>query len=452
VSLIRLSQALKSKSNIRCDWGLLTPYPIQQQLLDSKAHLVGFGGSAGGSKTTGLLLAAYLNHTKSLIIRKTYPNLREVIDTSQSLFIGSGGVYNKNDKCWIFPNGKHIEFGCLQYPHERENYRGRAHSGLFIDEVTELPGGLETLHFLSGWVRSTDPEEKTQIICTFNPPSNSSELWILEVWRPWLDPEYPNPAVSGEIRYFCTIKGEDREVPLAEPFRLGFGGECISLSQDPDLEGEVYYPISRTFIRAQLRDNPGLSATTYRQTLENLPEPLRSQLLLGKINFNLSDSPNQLFPSEWIRLAFDRYTANSKPLTESPRAVGVDVARGGDNFTTCTLLYSGYWVEQLIWTGRETPDGQSIGAIILNCTQGGDLIGIDVGGVGASAYDFCKHIRRVIPISGAETSDRADKTGLLGFYNYRAELFWLLREALDPLTGLNLCLPPSTKLHQELGS
>jgi hypothetical protein len=85
------------------DWQLWEPYPVQKLLLDSQASLIGFGGSAGGSKSTAGLFAAYLQHRKTLILRRTYANLKELIERSREMFSGSGGSFNGSEKLWRFP-------------------------------------------------------------------------------------------------------------------------------------------------------------------------------------------------------------------------------------------------------------------------------------------------------------------------------------------------------------
>jgi hypothetical protein len=31
-------------------------------------------------------------------------------------------------------------------------------------------------------------------------------------WAPWLDPQHPNPAKPGELRWFTNVDGKDTEV------------------------------------------------------------------------------------------------------------------------------------------------------------------------------------------------------------------------------------------------
>ncbi|MGL5062335.1 MAG: hypothetical protein ACRC62_20350 [Microcoleus sp.] len=424
-----------SKADADPEWKPWEPYPIQKKLLECDATLVGFGGSGGGSKTCGILLAAYLKHKKSLILRKTYPNLKEIIERSREMFTGSGGRYNSIDKMWRFPDGKIIEMGALQYEKDKQDYRGREHSGLLVDEVTELPGGWATLQFLMGWMRSPDPKQKCQCVITFNPPSTPEGEWVKEVFAPWVDPFHGNPAEPGEIRYFVNIDGKDTETEHTEPF---------------ELDGELYEPMSRTFIKATLEDNLALKNTSYRTTLKSLPEPLRSQLLYGDMSLSMDDDEWQVIPSIWVERAFERWE-NSCPLPSNLTAMGVDVARGGKD-QTIIALRRGYWFEELHkHPGSATPDGGMVAAQVVKHYEEGCSINVDVIGVGTSVYDILKDTYpNVAAIGGGEKSIKSDRSGKLAFYNKRAELLWLLREALDPEIGENICLPRDSRLKSEL--
>jgi len=67
-------------------------------------------------------------------------------------------------------------------------------------------------------------------------------------------------------------------------------------------------PKSRTFIPARLLDNPYLTTTGYGDTLQALPEPLRSHVLYGDFSIGRQDEAWQVIPTAWIRAAQDRWT------------------------------------------------------------------------------------------------------------------------------------------------
>src|SRR5262245_49661224 len=81
-------------------------------------------------------------------------------------------------------------------------------------------------------------------------------------------------------------------------------------------------------------------------------------------------------------------------------------------------------------------------------------VNIDLsGGWGGSARDHLQAhgIDVVGVVFGAGSNQRTRDNGL-GFVNLRSELFWRLREALDPVTGDNVQLPPDRRLAAQLAA
>jgi hypothetical protein len=78
-------------------------------------------------------------------------------------------------------------------------------------------------------------------------------------------------------------------------------------------------------------------------------------------------------------------------------------------------------------------------------------IHIDVIGVGSSPYDFLEQAnQQVIGVNVSEKSIEVDRSKLLRFYNQRTELWWKMREALDPAYDTGICLPPNQRLKADL--
>jgi hypothetical protein len=82
-----------------------------------------------------------------------------------------------------------------------------------------------------------------------------------------------------------------------------------------------------------------------------------------------------------------------------------------------------------------------------------NYINIDVSGIGSSAYDHLKPMyKNVVPFNPAEGSEYRDKSRKLKMRNKRAEMYWRMRDALDPNGGEDLALPPDTELLADLCS
>ncbi len=431
---------------------------------------------SGGKTDLGLGLAG-TQHRRSIIFRRVFPSVRGIIERSREIFNAYGAEhsrdsYNESLHIWRLASGRQIEFGSLQYETDKKKYQGQPHDLYVFDEVTEFTESQ--VRFVIGWNRSTyvDPvtrqPQRCRVLMTFNPPFDEAGEWVTRYFAPWLDDKHPHPAADGELRWYATIEGEEREVEEADLgwyVLSGRGHRRVDSGQAvPDDEAESGYLIpvrafehdgdlvmarSRTFFHASLRDNPILEATGYGATIDAMPEPLRS-LLKGKFNVVRLPDPWQVIPTDWIKAAQARWTAQPPDL--AMRAMGVDVARGGKD-QTCIARMVGEWLDLHAYPGVETPDGPSVAARVIGLRQGDPPIGVDVIGVGASAYDSLRmQDLPVQPINFAESSDGTDKTGALRMVNVRAEAYWTLREALDPANGQAIALPPDDELRADLAA
>lgn len=454
----------------------------QWEAVRSKAFEVLAGGAGGGGKSSLLLILATLAHHKSIIFRRVYPNLTELIENSRDILRGSGASYNDTKKRWRnIPGGRSLEFGTLQLERDKEKYRGRAHDLKCFDEVTELTESQ--YEFVIGWTRSHIPDQRCRVVATCNPPSSKEGRWIVQRWRPWLDPRYEDltdidgkpakKAVSAEVRWFAKIPVSDenydtyhilKKCPrgsfLMRVFREGKQAEIEVPDGTPfEIDGEEIKPVSRTFIRATLQDNKYLKDSGYAQVLASLPEPLRSQLLKGDFTIGETDQEWQVIPSLWVRQAQSRWVDKPQwlpPLT----ALGVDVARGGIDNTVLVPVHD-WWVAPIqTYPGTTTPDSWTVADHCRQAVFGDRTVEIRIdtgGGYGGGPYDILQRDGfNVISMTGAAAAVDGDgnlltdKTGTLCFANMRSYWAWYLRDMLDPTYGATLALPPDEEMFEDL--
>jgi len=205
-----------------------------------------FGGAAGGGKSYAMIIdplryAGKKAH-RALVLRKTMPELRELIDKSRELYPQAfpGAKYKEVEKVWTFPSGAKIEFGFLEKDADVYRYQGQAYSWIGFDEITHLPTEF-AWNYLASRLRTTDPEIEVYMRCTTNPGG---------VGHQWVKKRYIDPAPAGE-----SFTGKDK--------------------------------ISRKFIPAKLSDNPYLASDgRYEKMLESLDEVSRKRLLEGDWNIN----------------------------------------------------------------------------------------------------------------------------------------------------------------------
>ena len=200
-----------------------------------------YGGAAGGGKSYAMLVdpLRYCHKPvhRALILRRSMPELRELIDKSRELYPKAfpGCKFREVEKLWNFPSGAKIEFGFLERDADVYRYQGQAYSWIGFDEITHLPTEFGW-NYLASRLRTTDPEIVPYLRCTANPGGVGAH-WVK---KRYVDPNEPNKAFEGS-------------------------------------DG-----LTRKFIPARLDDNPYLAEDgRYEQMLKALPAVQRKQLLEG---------------------------------------------------------------------------------------------------------------------------------------------------------------------------
>lgn len=431
---------------------LWLPLPGPQVLAaTSLADIIGFGGAAGGGKTDLGIGLACTEHTVSAIFRREGTELTAIEDRIRALLKTTDGP--DRYRIWRPKElpGKQIEFGSVPFLGDELKYQGRPKDLLHLDEATSFL--RKQAEFLMGWVRSTNPKQRQRTLMTFNPPVRSEGRWVVEYYAPWLEESHPNPALPGELRWFATIGGVDKEVRDGRPFVLkeGDANEEPLYTFDPEQYdvSHVILPKSRTFIPSRIGDNPYLVGTNYMATLQAMPEPLRSQMLYGDFKAGMTDDAFQVIPSAWVEAAMARWTEPaSKPPMDS---MGVDVARGGKDNTVIARRHKWWFDKPIAYKGTDTPNGPSVAGVVVAALRNRAVVHIDVIGVGASAYDFTKQAGvQVIGVNVANATADKDRTGNFDFFNTRSRDWWRMRELLDPAYNIGAALPPDPRLKADL--
>lgn len=444
----RLLSETQKRIRTEIDW---RPNPgPQTDAYESQADILGYGGAAGGGKSDLILGLAATQHKNSVIFRRVFPNLRALIERSREI-LGAGqdhsrDHFNESLHRWALPGGQMVEFEACQYEQDKEKQRGRPRDFYAFDEATEFT--RSQVMFIIAWLRSTVKDQRCRVVLTFNPPPDDSGSWVVNMFRPWLaylhpeDISHPNPARPGELRWYATVDGEEKELDSGEPF---------------EHNGERIQPLSRTFIPAKLSDNPYLDQTNYRAVLQSMPEPFRSQLLNGDFAATTGGDPWQVIPAAWIDRAMSRWQQSTAPLNR----IGLDVARGGQDFTVMAPIHADGTCDTLVKVpGRLTPDGASVARLVYDRFSPGDVVvGVDVIGVGSSPVDILRDRGfEVVPIAGSaravieeygEERIYTDETSGLKCVNLRAAVYWNLRRLLEQDL---ITLPPDPKLKQSMAA
>ena len=237
----------------------------QEDFLAASETDVLYGGAAGGGKSYAMLVDplryAHRSAHRGLIIRRSMPELRELIDKSRELYPKAfpGCKYKEVEKLWNFPSGAKIEFGFLERDADVYRYQGQAYSWIGFDEITHLPTEF-AWNYLASRLRTTDSEIVPYMRCTANPGG---------VGATWVKKRYIDPAPSYE-----SFTGHDG--------------------------------LSRKFIPARLQDNPFLAHDgRYEKMLQALPPTQRQQLLDGNWDVSEGAAFTEFVPQLHVITPFD---------------------------------------------------------------------------------------------------------------------------------------------------
>lgn len=273
----------------------IKPHPgPQEQFLACSADIAGFGGGAGGGKTTLELWdqgrwAATVPKFSGVIFRKTYPEIMNpgaLWDESMTWFPQMGGVPVKSESKWVWPNGSYIKFSHLQRDSDVHGWQGSQPAVVSFDEVTHF-SSYSVFYFLSR-LRSKCGV-KPYMRMTMNPDPNS---WAATFFQWWIDQDtgFAIPERSGKLRYMgrkngIIVWGDTREEMLEKGFK----------------------PLSVTFIKSSVHDNPSLDED-YIDKLKNLTLVERARLLDG--NWKIKAIAGSFFKRQWFKVYHDKAPAD----------------------------------------------------------------------------------------------------------------------------------------------
>lgn len=433
----------------------------------SEADELLYGGAAGGGKTDLLLGLATTQHQRSVLFRNQSVDLGPLFERLQEIE-PDPVTKNAQLKSMKTRARRIIETGHLDTPGSERNHMGRAKDFIGFDEAALLDE--LRVEFVCRWLRSTDPKQRKRVVFATNPPmpeirdgamqDTAVGDWLIRWFAPWLDDTYSHPAKQGELRW-CFMEAEgDRLVTIWVDGPGYYDSVTHALVEEPSKtqieKGRVTRAKSRTFIRSLVGDNMFLRGTGYAEQLSSTPEPLRSMLLLGDFTIKGEDHPFQIIPTAWVIAAQERWKA--KPWTEvkylRQLVLAGDIAQGGKDTTVIAPLYEQDYFDELITQpGSATPTGREVQTMIVDARMDRSLIVLDgEGGWAGSTRDLLSSDQDIEVemfmaggTDGSWTDDQVYK-----YLNNRIKSWWEFRCSLDPRSGFEICLPPSTRLRAQL--
>lgn len=242
------------------------PQPRQKEFMKRGEYEAFFGGAAGGGKSDCLVIEALrqvnVPNYKALILRKTYPMLRELIDKSRNYYARAcpKARYNGSEHFWTFPSGAKIYFGNVRNTTYKTDYQGQQYDFIGFDELTHFTYD-EYMYFMSR-NRPSGPGTECYVRATGNPGG---------IGHGWVKQRFVTAAKPG------TRIVEELEI-------IGPDGNKIKM------------PRSRVFIPSRVFDNQKLLANNpnYLANLASLPFAEQQAYLYG----NWDSFSGQVF-TEW---------------------------------------------------------------------------------------------------------------------------------------------------------
>lgn len=225
-----------------------------------------YGGAAGGGKSDALLTEAlrqvHIPHYRALILRKTYPQLSELIDRSREIYSRAypKAKYNDSKHFWLFPGGAKIYFGAMQHTKDRINYQGKRYDFIAFDELTHFT--WDEYSYMFSRNRPSGGGTRVYIRSTTN-PGGIGHSWVKERFITAAPPLTPIES----------------KMNIVNP-----QGKLITVSRN------------RIFVPSTVFDNKKLlqNDPNYLANLSMLPEKERNALLYG----DWDSFSGQVF-SEW---------------------------------------------------------------------------------------------------------------------------------------------------------
>jgi len=179
-----------------------------------------FGGARGGGKSE-YLIGDYLQDVPTygadwtgIFIRRTYPELEEVIRRTKTAFPETGAEWSVQAKEWTWPNGAVLKMRYLESVDDASRYQGHEYSWIGWDELTQWPT-LEAYRMLKACLRG---KAKTKRIRASGNPGGPGHT---EVKRYFIDPAPTGYQViedpeTHSTRKYIPSRVTDNKILLAQ--------------------------------------------------------------------------------------------------------------------------------------------------------------------------------------------------------------------------------------------
>ena len=187
----------------------------QYQFLTADKKHVNYGGARGGGKswavrTKAKILCGIYKGIKTLIVRRTYPELinNHINPLREDLY--SVASYNKSEKVFTFLNGSTIKFGYCNNDKDLDQYQGAEYDVIFLDEATQLKE--EWIKKIIACVRGVNDFPK-RVYYTCNPGGVSHGYFK----RLFIDQKYEAGENPDDYVFIQALVTDNKALMAAQP-------------------------------------------------------------------------------------------------------------------------------------------------------------------------------------------------------------------------------------------
>ncbi len=194
---------------------LWEPTARQTVALTSMVEDLMYGGARGGGKSAFLLIdwlsqAEQEGPANGLLVRRTMPELDEIVAASLALFPRLGLRWSAQDKTWHHPNGSLLRLRYLETVADASRYQGHEYQWVGIDEAGNYPLP-NVVDLLWGCLRTTVPGQPCRMRLTAN-PGGPGHAWLKARYVEPAPPEQAHQDPDSKAwRVYIPAKLEDNQ-------------------------------------------------------------------------------------------------------------------------------------------------------------------------------------------------------------------------------------------------
>lgn len=197
----------------------VNPYGKQRDFFEAHARRIAYGGARGGGKswamrTKFMLLALHFAGIQILLLRRTFPELREnhIIPLRKAL--KGVAVYKESTKEFVFPNSSRIKLGYCQNESDVLQYQGQAYEVIGMEEATQFTEfqyiALTECNRLSGNMRA-DFVPRMYFTCN---PGGTGHGWVK---RLFIDRDYREGEAAQDYVFIPSTVYDNRYLVEKNP-------------------------------------------------------------------------------------------------------------------------------------------------------------------------------------------------------------------------------------------